>query len=554
MYQSLYRKYRPETFKRIVGQKSIVQILRNSIKNGKISHAYMFSGPRGTGKTSTAKILAKTVNCLDLKDGISCEKCEHCKEINSGISVDIIEIDAASNNGVDEIRELRNNINLACSSLKYKVYIIDEVHMLSIGAFNALLKTLEEPPERVIFILATTDPQKVPTTMVSRCQCYHFQQISINDIVSNLNYICEQEKFSISKDILEKIAITSNGGMRDAIGLLEKASLYGDKIKLEDFNELCGFVTDEDLEEFIKNLVEYNTEKTLSIIDKKYLEGINLITFFNQCIDKIRDMLFKNITDEKMIHRYSECILLLNDVSLQLRSSSNPRGLALAFIGQNLSLFKESDRKEKETKDEDFLDASLKMTSDSFHEEKQILEEKTKKPVKPKEKITVKDESFQDVYVDRKCIINNTFATASKEKLEDLKKKWEKLNSYILDSNYGSNVSFLLDGSICAVGDKNFIYAFHYPSLVNRANEMYTSLIETIKNLLEVESDIAFLSDEEWEQEKNAYISKLKSGEKYVWQEPQFQQKNDPQENKNENKTDDISPSEIFGQDVVEYE
>ena len=543
MYQSLYRKYRPETFDRIVGQKSIIKILRNSIKNGKISHAYMFSGPRGTGKTSTAKILAKTVNCLNEIDGVSCEKCKNCEEINFGSSVDIIEIDAASNNGVDEIRELRNNINLACSSLKYKVYIIDEVHMLSIGAFNALLKTLEEPPEHVIFILATTDPQKVPTTIVSRCQCYNFKQISVNDIVSNLRYICEQEKISISDDILEKIAVISNGGMRDAIGLLEKASLYGDNITLEDFNELCGFVTDADLDEFIDNLVSSNVEKCVSIIDGKYMEGINLSIFFGQAIDKLRAKMLDSITDESIVKRYSNCILLLNEVSLQLRISSNPRGLALAYIGKNMMSqpMKVKDvnktEEEKGKREVNKKEAVMKVTSDNSTQQQQ--------------------EDFEDIkFFDNEVIINNTFATASKQKLEELRKKWDELNSYTLDSEYGSNVSFLLDGNICAVGDKNFIYAFHYPSLVKRANEMYSTLIDTVKNLIDLDYDIAFLSDDDWKIEKEKYITRIKNGEKYTWKEVEKKSflKDKPKKKEKMTSKDEISPDDLFGQDLVEYE
>ena len=544
MYQSLYRKYRPETFDRIVGQKPIITILRNSIKNGKISHAYMFSGPRGTGKTSTAKILAKTVNCLNIKDGISCEKCANCEEINSGSSVDIIEIDAASNNGVDEIRELRNNINLACSSLRYKVYIIDEVHMLSIGAFNALLKTLEEPPEHVIFVLATTDPQKVPTTIVSRCQCYNFKQISINDIVDNLKYICKEENISISKEILEKIAMISNGGMRDAIGLLEKASLYGDNITLEDFNELCGFVTDDDLEYFVSSLVDYNVDECVSIVDKKYLDGINLTTFFVQSIDMLRSKMFEEIGDESKVKRYSDCIVLLNDIAIQIRLSSNPRGLALATLCRSLLSDVKVDVGTEKSINRDIEKTTtkkVKVTNEIPEESNEIKVEMSSVP--------------EEVVVQTDIVINNTFATASKDKLERLKEKWKTLNSYILDSEHGSNVSFLLDGSICAVGDKNFIYAFHYPSLVNRANDMYSSLMDTLKNLLDIDYDIAFLSDEEWNKEKKKYISKLKSGEKYVWieAEPRKVEKNKKKKEENDNK-DELSPDDIFGQDLVEYE
>ncbi len=197
MYQALYRKYRPKDFDEMIGQDVIVKTLKNSIEKNKISHAYLFTGPRGTGKTSAAKIFAKTINCKNLINNMPCENCDCCKQFNSQQNIDIIEIDAASNNGVDEIRELKNKVNLVPSISKYKVYIIDEVHMLSTSAFNALLKTLEEPPSHVIFILATTDPHKVLPTILSRCQRFDFKKVSENKIYERLSYILEKEKIEI---------------------------------------------------------------------------------------------------------------------------------------------------------------------------------------------------------------------------------------------------------------------------------------------------------------------------------------------------------------------
>src|SRR5574344_247028 len=217
MYQALYRKYRPANFNEVVGQEVIIDTLKNAVSNNKISHAYLFNGPRGTGKTSIAKIFAKTVNCTCLKETTPCDICVSCTQINNKQSTDIIEIDAASNNGVDEIREIRNKVNLVPSTGKYKVYIIDEVHMLTQGAFNALLKTLEEPPKHIIFILATTEPQKIPLTILSRCQRFDFKKLTISEITSQLYNIVKNEKIKVSDDVINEIAKLSGGGMRDAI-------------------------------------------------------------------------------------------------------------------------------------------------------------------------------------------------------------------------------------------------------------------------------------------------------------------------------------------------
>ena len=220
MYQALYRKYRPQTLDDVCGQDTIVKIITNSILNNQINHAYLFAGPRGTGKTSIAKIFGRIVNCQNPNGCIPCGKCPSCLEKNNS---DIIEIDAASNNGVDEIRELRNKVNLVPAFGKYKVYIIDEVHMLTTGAFNALLKTLEEPPAHVIFILATTDPHKIPETIISRCQRLDFKRISDDAIVENLTKIAQKENIDVEKDALYEIARLSAGGMRDSVGMLDQA-------------------------------------------------------------------------------------------------------------------------------------------------------------------------------------------------------------------------------------------------------------------------------------------------------------------------------------------
>ena len=214
-YTALYRKFRPATFSEMVGQEHITRTLRNQIVTGRVGHAYLFNGGRGTGKTTSAKVLARAINCLDPKDGEPCNECDICKEILNGSLTDVVEMDAASNNGVDDIRAIRDEVNFLPTKAKYRVYIIDEVHMLSPGAYNALLKTLEEPPEHVKFILATTEPQKLPTTILSRCQRFDFKKITDENIVKRLKIICEESKIKITDEALELIAVLSEGAMRD---------------------------------------------------------------------------------------------------------------------------------------------------------------------------------------------------------------------------------------------------------------------------------------------------------------------------------------------------
>ena len=336
MYHALYRKYRPTDFDSVVGQEAIVQTLKNSIINGKFSHAYLFYGPRGTGKTTISKIFARNVNCLDSKDGLACRKCSACNFSFSKDCVDIIEIDAASNNGVDEIRDLKDKINLVPSELRYKVYIIDEVHMLSLGAFNALLKTLEEPPEHVIFILATTDFQKVPTTIVSRCQCFSFNRISKEAIISKLEYVCEKENINIEIEVLNKIALSSDGGLRDALGSLDKLLSYSnDKITLDTFNELNGIVSDDEIIKFLKAIFDGNIVDVLEELNKFNNRGKNLIQILVQCIDILRNSIVDYYISKKVspfsLEKSQIFINLLNEKMFDIKRSNNVKVLYSIF-------------------------------------------------------------------------------------------------------------------------------------------------------------------------------------------------------------------------------
>ena len=285
-YQALYRKWRPRTFDSVIGQESITDTLKNAIKRGKVSHAFLFAGPRGTGKTSCAKIFAKALNCTNLQDGEPCNECANCIAADKGSMPDIMEIDAASNNGVDEIREIRDKVKYAPTEGKYKVYIIDEVHMLSMGAFNALLKTIEEPPEHVVFILATTELQKVPATIISRTQRYNFKRISKDDLEKRMKYILDQENIKYEDKALAVIAQVADGGMRDALSILDQLLSYEkESVNYQDALEITGFAAKENIEKILLALLEQNPESALKLAQTELAQGASSKNILDELIE-----------------------------------------------------------------------------------------------------------------------------------------------------------------------------------------------------------------------------------------------------------------------------
>ena len=291
-YTALYRKFRPLTFSEIVGQEHITRTLKNQIIAGRVGHAYLFNGGRGTGKTSAAKILARAINCLNPKDGEPCNECEICKGAINGSLTDIVEMDAASNNSVEDIRSIREEVNFLPTKAKYRVYIIDEVHMLSTGAFNALLKTLEEPPEHVKFILATTEPQKLPATILSRCQRFDFKRISNENIIKRLNIVCERSNIEITKEALNIIAVLSEGAMRDALSILERCVQDGEnKIDEDKIKDLVGIPKITYVHNIIDAVVQYDVDKVLESIDVVLNEGKDIVNLLWEMIKYIKDIL-----------------------------------------------------------------------------------------------------------------------------------------------------------------------------------------------------------------------------------------------------------------------
>lgn len=314
-YTALYRKFRPLNFKDMVGQDHITKTLKNQIMADRVGHAYLFNGGRGTGKTTTAKILARAVNCLNPQDGEPCNECEICKEILSGSLTDVVEMDAASNNSVEDIRSIREEVNFLPTKAKYRVYIIDEVHMLSTGAFNALLKTLEEPPEHVKFFLATTEPQKLPATILSRCQRFDYKRISNEDVVKRLKIICEESKINITEGALNIIATLSEGAMRDAISILERCSQEEKElIEEKDVKELVGIPSLEHIGILTRAVLDKDEIKALEISDEVINQGKDIYNFLWELIKYVKDILVYKVSNKADLYSEEE-IKKIKDLS-----------------------------------------------------------------------------------------------------------------------------------------------------------------------------------------------------------------------------------------------
>ena len=306
-YTALYRKFRPLTFSEMVGQEHITRTLRNQIMANRVGHAYLFNGGRGTGKTSAAKILARAINCLNPKDGEPCNECEICKGAISGSLTDIVEMDAASNNSVEDIRSIREEVNFLPTKAKYRVYIIDEVHMLSTGAFNALLKTLEEPPEHVKFILATTEPQKLPATILSRCQRFDFKKISNGDIIKRLEIVCKESNIEITKEALQIVATLSEGAMRDALSILERCIQDGEnQIDEDKIKDLVGIPKMVYVHDIVEAIIRYDVDKALVTVNEVLEDGKDISNLLWEIIKYVKDILLYKATNHVELYNEEE--------------------------------------------------------------------------------------------------------------------------------------------------------------------------------------------------------------------------------------------------------
>lgn len=534
-YTALYRKYRPSNFASVVGQEVVVDILKNSILNNKVSHAYLFTGPRGTGKTSIAKILAHAVNCLNFNGDI-CGECEVCKNLEINDS-DIIEIDAASNNGVDEIRTLRDNVKLLPSFCKYKIYIIDEVHMLSTGAFNALLKTLEEPPSHVIFILATTEPNKIPLTILSRCQRFDFNKISNEKLVSRLLYIATQEGKIIDKSILEYIAEISDGGLRDAINLLDQViSLPQESVTLEEIDRLSGRISQNTLFELLNAISIGNYLSILNISDIIYGEGKNYKDIADGMLAIVRDLSINFEVDNYFNKDYSSKLAtinipfdklisitsLLNELIKELKNSNDPKMLfdiymvnicnSLSSKG-NLSVKKEdiNNSQTVELKNKEVINIS------------NIKENKKKINInKDSDEDTINEKTVNTsndiINGDLKSIrINNVLAEADKNILNNIVKSYDKIGDYVSNKVYNTLSILLLDGHVVVASTKYLLFAFESEEDVTLFDNNYKQIELFIKEVFEETYKVAAVTKKEWQRIKEDFIKNKKNQIPYVF-------------------------------------
>lgn len=559
MYQALYRKYRPNNFDEVVSQKIIVQTLINAIKNNRITHAYIFSGPRGTGKTSIAKIFAKTINCDNLKDYIPCNKCNNCLDYNNKKTVDIIEIDAASNNGVDEIRNLKSSVTLVPSNSKYKVYIIDEVHMLSTSAFNALLKTLEEPPKNVIFILATTELYKVPETIISRCQNFDFKRLTITDIANRLSYIAECEDIKIDSSALKAIAEYSNGGMRDAIGLLDQLSSYkNEEIKSEDVDEICGLISNEQIFGLLNDILGNNLKDAIDKIVAYNDNGKNLNIIFEKIVDTLKNLLIyinasDYFSDDNLKGRYDYFSSKISEENIysivdELNNSiKNMKYDNNKLLLAQLCLIKINSLLNKDKVNDNRNDSNLQKKKENNISQEIIQNDNSSKKTYNKSWEIIKTNNFDEF---KNVRINNTLALFNKKDLLQFKRKISVLKDYISNEKYGSMVSLLLDGELKAKGNEYIIYVYDDKKMTELFNNSLFDIEKFMLSIFNENLKMISVVLNDWEIIKKDFNNSLRTKENKYVVKPDIELELIKTEKEN------INPNDIdnmFGE-IVKYE
>lgn len=538
-YQALYRVWRPQRFQDIAGQQAITQTLRNALMQGKTSHAYLFTGPRGTGKTSGAKIFAKAINCHFSKDGEPCNECDTCVAITQGQLNDVIEIDAASNNGVEEIRDIRDKAKYAPTSADYKIYIIDEVHMLSAGAFNALLKTLEEPPKNVVFILATTEPHKIPLTIISRTQRFDFKRISVRDICERMRYILDQEKIGFDEAALPVIARAAEGGMRDALSILDQAISYGDNaVTIEHAMSVTGSLTQELMLAYFNAVLTRNTEKGLSLLQEILADGKDAARFIEDLILFCRDILvyqqapqmeelldganvdqgFKALSETISAAVLYQMITILNDTQTELRFTNHPdvylevATVKLTQLNQTQVVpLEEIETTPTEVPPRDNQKvADLESELQQMKKQLQALANNNggQPAVKKAKQPSKKNNGNQ--FTPNTAAIYGVLKEATKENLSQLRDVWPDL----LNMLSVTQRAMLKASTPVAAGPDGLIVSFDYDILCQKATndvELLEAVTEFLRRLVGYAPQMICVPAEQWPIIRGQYVKQLKN-------------------------------------------